>query len=59
MSVPLALVIHANPRASRGSVVNPASPKPISFGGVVLQSQGMGSGFFLGASGSGEVLLEP
>ncbi len=45
--------------AFSGSVVNPASPKPISFGGVVLQSQGMGSGFFLGASGSGEVLLEP
>lgn len=45
--------------AFNGSVVNPATGKPISFGGVVLQGQGIGSGFFLGTSGSGEVRLEP
>jgi hypothetical protein len=43
----------------RGSVVNPAAPKPVSFGGVLLQGRGFGSGFFLGTSGSGEVRLEP
>ncbi|MGA2864305.1 MAG: leucine-rich repeat domain-containing protein [Verrucomicrobiota bacterium] len=43
----------------RGSVVNPAAPKPVSFGGVLLQGGGFGSGFFLGTSGSGEVRLEP
>ncbi len=41
-----------------GSVV-PAASRPISFSGVWLQGRGFGSGFFLGASGSGEVLLEP
>jgi hypothetical protein len=43
----------------RGSVVNPAASKPVSFGGVLLQGRGFGSGFFLGTSGSGEVRLEP
>jgi hypothetical protein len=42
-----------------GNVVNPATSKPISFGGVLLQGRGFGSGFFLGAGGSGEVRLEP
>ena len=43
----------------RGSVVNPAASKLVSFGGVLLQGRGFGSGFFLGTSGSGEVRLEP
>ncbi|MGO9203558.1 MAG: InlB B-repeat-containing protein, partial [Limisphaerales bacterium] len=42
-----------------GSVVNHATSRPASFGGVLLQGQGFGSGFFLGASGSGEVRVEP
>jgi hypothetical protein len=42
-----------------GTVANPATPKPISFGGVVLQGRGMGSGFFLYGAGCGEVQLEP
>ena len=42
-----------------GSVVNPATSRPISFGGVWLQGRAFGSGFFLGAGGSGEVRLEP
>jgi hypothetical protein len=44
--------------AFSGSVANPPSSKPISFGGVVLQSQGTGSGFLLGTEESGEVRLE-
>jgi len=42
-----------------GSVVDPATSRPIPFGGVWLQGRGFGSGFFLGASASGEVRLEP
>jgi hypothetical protein len=45
--------------AFSGNVVNPATAKPISFAGVVLQGGGIGCGFFLGTSGSGEVRLEP
>lgn len=45
--------------AFNGSAVNPAMAKPISFGGVVLQGGGIGCGFFLGTSASGEVRLEP
>jgi hypothetical protein len=43
----------------RGSVVNPATSKRVSFSGVLLQGQGFGSGFFLGTSECGEVRLEP
>jgi hypothetical protein len=43
----------------RGSVVNPATSKRVSFGGVLLQGQGFGSGFFLGTNECGEVRLEP
>jgi hypothetical protein len=43
----------------RGSVMNLAASKPVSFGGVLLQGRGFGSGFFLGTSESGEVRLEP
>ena len=42
----------------RGSIVNPASGKPISFSGVVLQKPNIGRGFFLGQTQSGEVLIE-
>jgi hypothetical protein len=41
-----------------GGVVNPATGRPVSFGGVVLQGWRTGSGFILGAGGSGEVRLE-
>ena len=44
--------------AFTGSVVNPATAKPVSFGGVVLQGAGLGCGFFLGTSESGAVRLE-
>ena len=45
--------------AFKGSVVDPATQKPISFGGVVLQKQNVGYGFFLGANQSGQVRLGP
>ena len=43
----------------RGRVVNPANAKTIPFSGVVLQDYDFGSGFFLGISQSGRVLLRP
>jgi hypothetical protein len=43
----------------KGSVVNPFTGKPFNFGGVVLQKQGYGSGYFLGTNQSGRVLLQP
>jgi hypothetical protein len=45
--------------AFTGSVPNPPASKAISFKGVVFQGQGVGAGYFLGASGSGEVRLGP
>ncbi len=42
-----------------GSVVNPATAKPIAFKGVILQKQSIGSGFFLGTNQSGQVLWSP
>jgi hypothetical protein len=42
-----------------GSVLNPGASKAVSFGGVVLQGERRGAGFFLGNGGSGQVLLEP
>ena len=55
----LALTFTPSTGAFNGSVAPSAKAKPISFGGVLLQSRGFGSGFFLGANGSGEVRLEP
>jgi hypothetical protein len=43
--------------AFRGSVPNPAGGKAISFGGVVLQNQNLGEGYFLGTSESGKVIF--
>jgi hypothetical protein len=43
-----------------GRVINPASGKPVSFSGVVLQKENAGFGWFLGLSHSGLVsLAEP
>ena len=43
----------------KGSVVNPATSKSMSFTGVVLQNQGAASGFFPGSGQSGDVLIAP
>jgi hypothetical protein len=45
--------------AFNGNVVNPATPRTVSFGGVVLQGRNAGSGFFLAAGQSCLVRLEP
>jgi uncharacterized repeat protein (TIGR03803 family) len=42
----------------RGSVTDPATARPISFTGVVLQKPNRGAGFFLGTDQSGKVVLE-
>ena len=42
-----------------GSVTGPASSKPVSFGGVVLQREGIARGYFVGTNQSGRVLVEP
>jgi hypothetical protein len=43
----------------KGSVMNPATGKPITVNGVVLQNQHFGAGYFLGTTESGSVLLTP
>ncbi len=43
----------------KGSVVDPATGKPIRFNGVLLQEQNFGAGFFLGTDLSGQVLFGP
>lgn len=43
----------------RGSVLNPATGKSLSFSGAIQQKQGSGSGFFLGRDQSGLVNLGP
>ena len=45
----------------KGRVADPTMPKPISFGGVVLQKRQVASGFFLGAdqSGPARISAEP
>jgi len=40
-----------------GSVINPATGKPISVRGIVLQNQNLGAGYFLGTNQCGSVLL--
>jgi uncharacterized repeat protein (TIGR03803 family) len=42
-----------------GTATDPNAPKPVSFNGVVLQTQATGRGFFLGPSLSGQVFLGP
>jgi len=44
--------------AFSGSVADPASSKPVKFGGVVLQNNGTGAGSFLGVDSSGTVVLQ-
>ncbi|MGD0812366.1 MAG: LamG-like jellyroll fold domain-containing protein [Verrucomicrobiota bacterium] len=41
----------------KGSVMNPATGKPIAVNGVVLQNQNLGAGCFLGVNESGSVIL--
>ena len=43
----------------RGSIAVPGTGKTLSFTGVVLQKQNIGSGHFLGTNQSGRVLLSP
>jgi hypothetical protein len=43
----------------KGSVINPATLKPIPFKGVVLQKQNSVSGYFLQTGKSGPVRLMP
>jgi hypothetical protein len=43
----------------KGSVINPATGLPITFNGVFLQSQGLGSGYFLGTNQTGRILFGP
>lgn len=45
--------------AFKGSVINPASARSVSFSGVVLQNQNCGRGMFLGTNQSGEVYIGP
>jgi hypothetical protein len=45
--------------AFRGTVTDPASLRAIAFGGVILQNQNRGAGFFLGADQSGSARLQP
>jgi len=40
-----------------GTVINPATRKPITVNGVVLQNQNYGGGYFLGTNQSGSVFL--
>jgi hypothetical protein len=42
-----------------GNVINPATGKPISVHGIVLQNQNLAAGYFLGTNQSGSVLLSP
>ena len=43
----------------KGSMPNPATGKAVKFNGVILQNQPVGSGYFLGPTQSGNVLLTP
>ena len=41
----------------KGTVMNPATGKPITVNGVILQNQDLGAGYFLGSTESGSVIL--
>jgi hypothetical protein len=43
----------------KGTVVNPADGKSISFNGVLLQKQNIGAGFFTGFNQTGRVYIQP
>jgi len=53
----LTLTINASQGTFRGKVTPPGATKPVSFGGVILQSSDSGSGYFLGTSQSSFVQL--
>jgi hypothetical protein len=53
----LSLSFSSSTGSFRGSMVNPATSKPISFNGVMLQNQTQGEGNFLGGGQSGTVFL--
>jgi uncharacterized protein YjbI with pentapeptide repeats len=57
-SARFSLIMTPSTGTFRGSVVDPISARLISFGGVVLQAQSVGSGFFKGSSQSGRVRLQ-
>jgi len=43
----------------KGTVINPADGKPVSFNGVLLQKQNFGGGFFTGFNQTGRVFIGP
>jgi hypothetical protein len=43
----------------KGTVVNPADGKSVSFNGVVLQKQNIAAGFFTGFNQTGRVYMQP
>jgi hypothetical protein len=43
----------------QGSVINPATGKPIAVKGALLQKQNLGFGYFLGTNQTGSVFLGP
>jgi hypothetical protein len=51
------LTVNASTGLFTGSVINPATDKPIPFNGVILQNQDFGAGLFLGPNESGSVFL--
>src|SRR5205085_192782 len=54
----LSLTLAANKGTFRGKITIPGSTKAVSFGGVVLQSAGLGMGYCLGETQSGFVHLQ-
>ena len=55
----LTLTITASSGLFKGSVVNPATAKPIKFNGAVLQKMNSGYGLFTSGNQSGQVYLGP
>jgi len=55
----LSLKLSASKGTFKGSIVDPASGASIPLNGVLLQKQGFGSGYFLGAGESGRIFFGP
>jgi len=55
----LKMTVSTSSGSFKGSVIDPASGKSISFTGVVLQKQNFGGGFFTGTNQIGRVFLGP
>jgi hypothetical protein len=51
------LIVSTSSGMFHGNVINPATGKPISVHGIVLQNQNVGAGYFLGTNQCGSVLL--